>query len=219
MAEEAHRRYAEIMQDVEDMIDDHSKEANGRCSGFSQILISSTVAHQKVGLQGQSKLKLLVPSIGTFFTRLPLADAFRYQDKKRFISSRRFVPPSFNDIRLILNTAQLMGVIAAGQLELATFDGDVTLYDLHLLILLAKLKLTSYDDGKSLEPINPVIQRIIRKSGLDRDASSHLELCKSSKSFAWGCNSFYRLLTYFINRTHESQHENRYCNGGWLYRS
>jgi hypothetical protein len=24
MAEEAHRRYAEIMQDVEDMIDDHS---------------------------------------------------------------------------------------------------------------------------------------------------------------------------------------------------
>lgn len=25
MAEEAHRRYAEIMQDVEDMIDDHSK--------------------------------------------------------------------------------------------------------------------------------------------------------------------------------------------------
>ena len=25
MAEEAHRRYAEIMQDVEDMIDDHSR--------------------------------------------------------------------------------------------------------------------------------------------------------------------------------------------------
>ena len=25
MAEEAHRRYAEIMKDIEDMIDDHSK--------------------------------------------------------------------------------------------------------------------------------------------------------------------------------------------------
>jgi hypothetical protein len=86
------------------------------------------VAHQKVGLHGQSKLKLLVPSIGTFFTRLPLADAFRYQDKLRFISSRRFVPPSFNDIRLILNTAQIMGVLSAGPLDLATFDGDVTLY-------------------------------------------------------------------------------------------
>jgi IMP and pyridine-specific 5'-nucleotidase len=55
------------------------------------------------------------------------------------------VPPSFNDIRLILNTAQIMGVAAAGALDLATFDGDVTLYD----------------DGKSLEPDNPVITRII----------------------------------------------------------
>lgn len=126
MAEEAHRRYAEIMQDVELMIDDH-------------------IAHQLVGLHGQSKLKLLVPSIGTFFTRLPLADAFRYQDTKRFISSRRFVPPSFNDIRLVLNTAQLMGVTSSGQLDLATFDGDVTLYD----------------DGQSLEPSNPVIERIL----------------------------------------------------------
>jgi hypothetical protein len=94
-------------------------------SSFNLICIP--VEHQKVGTHGQSKLKLLVPSIGTFFTRLPLADAFRYQDRKRFISSRRFVPPSFNDIRLILNTAQLMGVTAAGQLDLATFDGDVTL--------------------------------------------------------------------------------------------
>lgn len=37
------------------------------------------------------------------------------------------MPPSFNDIRLILNTAQLMGVMSSGQLDLATFDGDVTL--------------------------------------------------------------------------------------------
>ncbi|TVY59474.1 IMP-specific 5'-nucleotidase 1 [Lachnellula cervina] len=108
MAAEAHRRYWEIMRDVEVMIDDH-------------------IAHQEVGLHGQSKLKLLVPSIGTFFTKLPLADAFIYQDKKRFISSRRFVPPSFNDVRLILNTAQLMGVTSAGSVDLATFDGDVTL--------------------------------------------------------------------------------------------
>jgi len=88
---------------------------------------------------------LLVPSIGTFFTRLPLADAFKYQDRRRFISSRRFVPPSFNDIRLILNTAQIMGLTAAGPIDLATFDGDVTLYD----------------DGKSLEPDNEVIKGII----------------------------------------------------------
>lgn len=103
------------------------------------------VEHQQRSAQDHSKLKLLVPSIGNFFTRLPLADAFRYQDRKRKISSRRFVPPSFNDIRLILNTAQLMAVTTSGPLDLATFDGDVTLYD----------------DGKALEADNPVIHRII----------------------------------------------------------
>lgn len=111
-------------------------------------LIALIVAHQKVGLQHQSKLRLLVPSIGSFFTRLPLAAAFKYQDRKRYISSRRFVPPSFNDVRLILNTAQIMGLTSSGPLELATFDGDVTLYD----------------DGMSLEHTNPVITRIICSS-------------------------------------------------------
>lgn len=68
-----------------------------------------------------------MPSVGTFFTKLPLEKAFKEQDKRRYISSRRFVPPSFNDIRLILNTAQIMGLLSAGPLDLATFDGDVTL--------------------------------------------------------------------------------------------
>ena len=56
-------------------------------------------------------------------------------------------PPSFNDVRLILNTAQIMCLTSSGSLHLATFDGDVTLYD----------------DGMSLEPDNPVINRIICK--------------------------------------------------------
>lgn len=91
-------------------------------------------------------MKLLVPSVGTFFTALLLEDAFVYQDKRRRISSRRFVPPSFNDIRLTLNTAQILGLVRDGPLELVTFDGDVTLYD----------------DGLSLVPDNPVIPRILR---------------------------------------------------------
>ena len=91
-------------------------------------------------------MKLLVPSVGTFFTPLLLADAFVYQDKRRRISSRRFVPPSFNDIRLTLNTAQILGLVRDGPLELVTFDGDVTLYD----------------DGLSLIPDNPVIPRVLR---------------------------------------------------------
>lgn len=74
-----------------------------------------------------------------------LEEAFIYQDKRRKISSRRFVPPSFNDIRLTLNTAQVMNLVRQGPLELVTFDGDVTLYD----------------DGQSLTPDNPVIAKIL----------------------------------------------------------
>lgn len=126
MSEEAHRRYAEIMRDVETMIDDH-------------------ITHQNEDNPLPSKLKLLVPSIGPFFTRLPLEAAFKFQDRKRYISSRRFVSPSFNDVRLILNSAQIMAVTTYGTLQLATFDGDVTLYD----------------DGQSLEPDSPVIPRMM----------------------------------------------------------
>jgi hypothetical protein len=87
---------------------------------------------------------MLVPTAGPFFTRLPLEAAFKYQDRKRYISSRRYVAPSFNDVRLVLNSAQVMAV-TNGALQLATFDGDVTLYD----------------DGESLDPANPVIPRIL----------------------------------------------------------
>ncbi|KXX76249.1 IMP-specific 5'-nucleotidase 1 [Madurella mycetomatis] len=125
--EEAHRRYSEILRDLEVMIDDHIAQQNDNDNPFP------------------SKLKLLVPSVGPFFTRLPLEAAFKFQDRKRYISSRRFVSPSFNDVRLILNSAQMMAVTTYGTLQLATFDGDVTLYD----------------DGESLEPTSPVIPRLI----------------------------------------------------------
>ncbi|KFH47030.1 IMP-specific 5'-nucleotidase-like protein [Hapsidospora chrysogenum ATCC 11550] len=125
MAAEAHRRYAEIMRDVELMIDDHMTR-QGQDNAFP------------------SKLGMLVPTAGPFFTRLPLEAAFKYQDRKRYISSRRYVAPSFNDVRLVLNSAQIMAV-TGGALQLATFDGDVTLYD----------------DGQSLEPSNPVVPRLL----------------------------------------------------------
>ena len=125
MAHNAHARYSQIMRDVEDLFDDHRKV-------------------QKNSLH-TSKLKLLVPSVGTFFTPLPMVNAFEYQDNKRHISSRRFVAPSFNDVRLILNTAQIMSLVRGARLELVTFDGDVTLYD----------------DGEALTADNPCIPRIL----------------------------------------------------------
>ncbi|KAK2733585.1 IMP 5'-nucleotidase [Myotisia sp. PD_48] len=120
-------RYMEIMRDVESLINDH-------------------IEHQKAGTSGRSKLKLLIPPVGTFFTPLLLEAAFKYQDQQRFISHRRFVPPSFNDIRLTLNTAQLMGLVHRSEVQLITFDGDVTLYE----------------DGGSITPDSPVIPRMIR---------------------------------------------------------
>ena len=89
---------------------------------------------------------MLVPTAGPFFTRLPLEAGFKYQDRKRYISSRRYVAPSFNDVRLVLNSAQVMSVTGGStMLQLATFDGDVTLYD----------------DGQSLEPDSPMIPRLL----------------------------------------------------------
>ncbi|PNY24202.1 IMP-specific 5'-nucleotidase 1 [Tolypocladium capitatum] len=138
MAEEAHRRYAEIMRDVEMMIDDHiSRQKQNQAllqDGHGNFLRAPL----------PSKLGMLVPTAGPFFTRLPLEAAFKYQDRKRYISSRRYVAPSFNDVRLVLNSAQIMAV-TGGALRLATFDGDVTLYD----------------DGESLEPSSPMIPRLL----------------------------------------------------------
>ncbi|WPG99773.1 IMP-specific 5'-nucleotidase 1 [Acrodontium crateriforme] len=124
MATNANSRYAQIMKDIEELVDDH-------------------IANQITG--GVSKLKLLVPSVGSFFTPLSLQDAFQWQDKRRFISSRRFVAPSFNDIRVVLNTAQAMALVHGSRLELITFDGDVTLYD----------------DGQTLKPDSPCIAPIL----------------------------------------------------------
>lgn len=104
----------------------------------------TTVARQNQDRVFPSKLGMLVPTAGPFFTRLPLEAAFKYQDRKRYISSRRYVAPSFNDVRLVLNSAQIMAV-TGGTLQLATFDGDVTLYD----------------DGQSLEPTSPIIPRLL----------------------------------------------------------
>lgn len=60
--------------------------------------------------------------------------------------------PSFNDIRLILNSAQVIGLVRSSDVKLVTFDGDVTLYD----------------DGACLTSENPVIPRILRLLEQDR---------------------------------------------------
>ncbi|GMF65773.1 unnamed protein product [[Candida] boidinii] len=128
---DAKRRYAEIFYDIEKLVDDQF-----------QMQLNNTMQ--------LSRLKQLIPSIGSFFTRLSLEKAFYIEDDKRSISKRRLVAPSFNDIRIILNTAQILELSNnfhsdKNGLKLITFDGDVTLYD----------------DGHSLESNSPIVPLII----------------------------------------------------------
>ncbi|KAF9160943.1 IMP 5'-nucleotidase, partial [Actinomortierella ambigua] len=84
-------RYLEIMKSVEVMIEEHRRKA-------------------KKGVPEHSRLHRIVPSVASFFTPLPLAAAFLDANAKHSIAARRFVPPSFNDIRRLLNTAQVMAI-------------------------------------------------------------------------------------------------------------
>ncbi|KAH7042421.1 IMP-specific 5-nucleotidase [Linnemannia elongata] len=102
------QRYLEIMKSVEAMIEEHRRKA-------------------VKGVPEHSRLHRIVPSVASFFTPLPLEAAFLDANAKHSIAARRFVPPSFNDIRRILNTAQVMAI--APTISLITFDGDMTLYD------------------------------------------------------------------------------------------
>lgn len=61
---------------------------------------TGAVACDAAGTPERSRLRFLVPSVGRFFTPLLLEQAFVEQDRRRAISSRRFVAPSFNDIRV-----------------------------------------------------------------------------------------------------------------------
>ena len=58
-----------------------------------------------------SRLKQLVPGVGTFYTRLPLRKAFEAYNAKYGITKRRYVCISFNEIRHILNLAQIIAMI------------------------------------------------------------------------------------------------------------
>lgn len=128
-------RYTEVFHDVEQLVDN---------------TIALDKLHVEPGTLPKTRLRLLVPSVGLFFTRLPLKEAFEIEDRRRLISRRTLVSPSFNDVRSILNTAQVLALTShaadENQLRLITFDGDVTLYD----------------DGQNLTDDLPLVDCLVR---------------------------------------------------------
>lgn len=73
-----------------------------------------------------SRLRALIPTLGKFFTPLPFAKAWEVYDQKYRLTRRKFVRPTFHEVRHIMNVAQVMGL--KDNLKLITFDGDETLY-------------------------------------------------------------------------------------------
>ncbi|KAI3404683.1 ISN1 [Candida oxycetoniae] len=136
-ARDCKRRYLEIFRDVETLIE--------------HTILIDEINDKNPERKISSRLRNLVPSIGKFFTKLPLQEAFLLEDERRGISKRRLVSPSFNDVRMILNTAQIMALTGKNRessrthLKLVTFDGDVTLYD----------------DGESLTEGCDVVKRLV----------------------------------------------------------
>lgn len=143
IAQDCQNRYLQIFKDVETLID-HTR-------------VIDKLNDQDPTRNATSRLRNLVPSLGRFFTRLPLAEAFLVEDKRRAISKRRLVSPSFNDVRMILNTAQIMALTninhnkTDSHIKLITFDGDVTLYE----------------DGQSLDESSAVVKRLVTLLQLD----------------------------------------------------
>jgi hypothetical protein len=57
-----------------------------------------------------SRLQRLVPTIGVFHTYLPLRQAFEVYNEKHRLTKRKHIQISFNEIRHILNLAQIMAL-------------------------------------------------------------------------------------------------------------
>jgi IMP and pyridine-specific 5'-nucleotidase len=57
-----------------------------------------------------SRLKQLVPTVGVFHTHLPLRKAFQEYNRKHKLTRRKHITISFNEIRHILNLAQVMAL-------------------------------------------------------------------------------------------------------------
>ena len=74
----------------------------------------------------RSRLRRVVPTVGSFFTPLGLVDAFAEYDAVFHLSRRRYIPPNFAELRHVLNIAQVRA--SAEGLRLVTFDADGTLY-------------------------------------------------------------------------------------------
>ena len=75
-----------------------------------EVLIEEHRRLEAEGWNRPSRLKTLVPTIGVFHTHLPLRQAFEVYNAKHRLTKRKHIQISFNEIRHIMNLAQVMAM-------------------------------------------------------------------------------------------------------------
>lgn len=73
-----------------------------------EVLIEEHRTMEAEGNLQPSRLRQLVPTIGVFHTPLPLRAAFEIYNEKHRLTKRKHIQISFNELRHILNLAQIM---------------------------------------------------------------------------------------------------------------
>ena len=71
-----------------------------------ETLIDEHRRLEEEGSSRPSRLKRLVPTVGTFHTPLPLRRAFELYNEKHRLTKRKHIQISFNELRHILNLAR-----------------------------------------------------------------------------------------------------------------
>lgn len=120
----SHRK-DELIEWMKEMLN-HSFALDAKDTYIGTMLFFEELVKEHLENSTGSRLRQLVPTISKFHTKLPLQSAFRIYDNKYSISQRHCIPPSFNEIRHILNLAQIIEI--GSNLKFISFDGDQTLY-------------------------------------------------------------------------------------------
>ncbi|KAJ0409276.1 hypothetical protein P43SY_006773 [Pythium insidiosum] len=98
-----HLTVMEVFQVVQDMITEHVANPEG------------------------SRLKKYLPNVKKIFMPLDLVRAVKEYDARKHLLARKRVPPTFKEVRHILNLSVVNAI--AGHLKLVTFDADDTIYE------------------------------------------------------------------------------------------
>ena len=94
-----------------------------------EVLIDEHRRMEAEGSERPSRLKQLVPTVGSFHTHLPLRRAFLAYNEKHRITKRRHICISFNELRHILNLAQIMAMRSTDEVIEKDPNADKNLND------------------------------------------------------------------------------------------